>query len=44
MVEDRTSIQIRESTRERLVDLKPYPSVSYDDLIRDIVDEYEAET
>lgn len=39
----RTSIQLREETRERLADLKPYPSVSYDDLLQDMADTYEGE-
>jgi hypothetical protein len=43
MTDDRTSIQVRESTRERLAALKPYPSVSYDDLLRDMADQYEGE-
>ena len=43
MSDSRTSIQVRESTRRRLAELKPYPSVSYDDLLRDMADHYEAE-
>ena len=41
MAEDRTSIQVHESTRKRLAELKPYPSVSYDDLLREMADQYE---
>lgn len=37
----RTTIQVTESTRERLKDLKPFPSVSYDDLLQDMADAYE---
>ena len=41
MDDARTTIQVRESTRKRLADLKPYPSVSYDDLLTDIVNRVE---
>jgi hypothetical protein len=43
MADDRTSIQVRENTRKRLAELKPYPSVSYDDLLQDMVDSYEGD-
>jgi len=40
-VVDRTTIQVHESTRERLAELKPYPSVSYDDLLNEMAEGYE---
>lgn len=40
---ERTTIQVREDTRKRLANLKPYPSVSYDDLLRDMADTYEGD-
>jgi len=40
MSDDRTTIQVRESTRRQLAELKPYPSVSYDDLLRDMANSY----
>ena len=36
-----TTVQITKSTRKRLSELKPYPSVSYDDLLMDMADQYE---
>ncbi len=38
--QDRTTIQVEKDTLERLKDLKPFPSVSYDDLLNDMADEY----
>jgi hypothetical protein len=40
---ERTTIQVRENTRKRLSDLKPYPSVSYDDLLQEMADTYEGD-
>ena len=39
----RTSIQVWDETRKRLKELKPYPSVSYDDLLQEMMDKYEGE-
>jgi hypothetical protein len=39
--QDRTTIQVDKETLERLKELKPFPSVSYDDLLNDMADEYE---
>ncbi|SIR95767.1 hypothetical protein SAMN05421809_3037 [Natronorubrum daqingense] len=39
----RTTIQVRDNTRKRLKNLKPYPSVSYDDLLQDMAEQYESE-
>lgn len=38
-----TTVSIRPETRRRLKELKPYPSVSYDDLLQDMVDSYAGE-
>ena len=40
---ERTTIQVRENTRKRLSELKPYPSVSYDDLLQEMADTYEGD-
>lgn len=38
-----TSLSIRKSVAGRLKNAKPYSSMSYDDLLREMVDEYEEE-
>jgi hypothetical protein len=39
----RTSVQLQEETRKRLAELKPFSSMSYDDLLNDMADVYESE-
>lgn len=41
MGNERTSIQLTKETRDRLKELKPYPSVSFDDLLQDMADHFE---
>jgi len=43
MSDERTTIQVRESTRKKLAELKPYPSVSYDDLLNEMAGIYDEE-
>lgn len=42
-MDGRTSISVDRETRNRLSDLKPYESMSYDDMIRVLMDAYEGE-
>jgi hypothetical protein len=38
-----TSLGIRKSVHDRLAELKPYESMSYNDLLDDMADSYEAD-
>lgn len=38
---DRTTIKIDPDVRDELQALKPYPSMSYNDLLRDMADGYD---
>lgn len=41
VADDRTTIHLHESTKERLEELKPYPSMSFNDLLVEMADIYE---
>lgn len=36
----RTTVTIQESTHERLKEVKPYESLSWDEFLRELADEY----
>ncbi len=40
---ERTSIHIQRETKRKLDDLKPFPSVTYDDLVNELIDAYQEE-
>jgi predicted CopG family antitoxin len=40
---ERTTISVRDETHRRLRGLKPYDSVSFDELLQDMADHYEAD-
>lgn len=42
VMQNRTSIVVEASVRDRLADLKPYGSMSFNDLLQDMADEYES--
>ena len=41
--DETTTVRVRKQTRRELRDLKPYDSVSYDDLIQEMVTAYKRE-
>lgn len=40
-MEGRTSVSMSRSTRDRLRDMKPYDSMSYDEFLQELMDSYE---
>lgn len=41
--DESTTVRVRKQTRRELRDLKPFDSVSYDDLIQDMLETYKEE-
>lgn len=39
--QNRTSIQVHDSTHARLEDLKPYETMSFDELLNEMADQFE---